>query len=86
MIFLQALWAKVWPYIAVAGAVLAGLFAVRQSGKSAGRAEAERKQTAQALEAIRKSNANREEVARMDGDAQLAEFDRLRDLRRKRRG
>lgn len=80
---INALWLRIWPYIAVAGAAFAALVGIRQSGKAAGRAEIERKQTAQALEAIRKSNANREEVAQMDDDAQLAEFDRLRDARRR---
>ena len=37
MIMLAALWRRVWPYVAVVGAVLAGLFAVRQSGKAAGK-------------------------------------------------
>lgn len=79
----NALLAKFWPYLALIAAAFAAFFGIRQSGKAAGRAEIERKQTAQALEAIRKSNANREEVARMDDDAQLAEFDRLRDARRR---
>ncbi|NYT81458.1 hypothetical protein H0A70_08140 [Alcaligenaceae bacterium] len=69
--------------IVLAVAVAAGLIAIRQSGKAAGRQEAEQQQTAEALDALRKSKDNYENVARMDDDAQLAEFDRLRDLRRK---
>lgn len=82
MIFLSALWGRVWPYIATAAGIIAGLFYVWQSGKSAGRAEVEQERTADSLDAIRRSNANREEVSRMDDDTQLAEFDRLRAARR----
>ena len=82
MIFLRALWGRIWPYIAAVGAVLAGLAAVRQGGKQAGREEIEQKRNADALDAIRRSNANREEVSQMDDDDQLAEFDRLRAARR----
>jgi len=79
----QSLWSRIWPYIATVAAAFAAFFAIRQSGKAAGKAEITHKQTAEALEAIRRSNANREEVARMDDDAQLAEFDRLWAARRK---
>lgn len=51
MIFLTALWARIWPYIAVVGGVLAGLFAVRQSGKSAARLEDAAKLNKQAAQA-----------------------------------
>lgn len=70
--------------LVLAVAVAGGLIAIRQSGKAAGRQEAEQQQTADALDALRKSKDNYENVARMDDDAQLAEFDRLRDLRRKK--
>lgn len=39
LIFFTALWRRIWPYVALVGAALAGLFAVRQSGKSAARTE-----------------------------------------------
>lgn len=84
MIWLQALWSRIWPYIATVAAAFAAFFAIRQSGKAAAREEITQKQTAEALDAIRRSNANREEVARMDDDAQLAEFDRLWAARRKK--
>lgn len=84
MIWIQALWLRIWPYIAAIGAAFAAVFAIRQSGKAAGKAEVTQKQTEEALDAMRKSNANREEVARMDDDAQLAEFDRLWAARRKK--
>lgn len=41
MAIIAALWAKVWPYIAIVGVALAGLFAIRESGKAAGRADLE---------------------------------------------
>lgn len=57
-------------------AALAGVFlAGRKSGKD--------KRTRDDLDAMRKSKENYEEVSRMDDDAQLAEFDRLRDARRR---
>lgn len=84
MIFLQALWGRVWPYIAALAALGAAVIGIRQSGKAAGRQEVEQQQAADALDALRKSKDNYENVARMDDDAQLAEFDRLRDLRRKK--
>lgn len=82
--FFAGLWARVWPYVAAVGAAFAAVLAIRQSGKAAGRQEAEQQQAADALDALRKSKDNYENVARMDDDAQLAEFDRLRDLRRKK--
>ena len=48
MIIVTALWKRIWPYIAVVGAVLASLFAVRQSCKAAGKQEAKADQTAKA--------------------------------------
>jgi len=81
---LKALWGRIWPYIALIAAAFAAFFGVRQSGKQAGKAEVERKHNDEALDAIRRSNANREEVAQMDDDAQLAEFDRLWAARRKK--
>jgi len=79
MIFLRALWAKVWPYIAVAGAVLAGLFAVRQSGKHS---EREQQQLRDA-QGARQAQENRRNVEKMDDDDLAAEFDRLRRGRRR---
>lgn len=57
-------------------AALAGMFfAGRKSGKD--------KRTRDDLNAMRKSKENYEEVSRMDDDDQLAEFDRLRNERRR---
>lgn len=84
MIWLKSLLGRVWPYIAAVGAAFAAVVAIRQSGKAAGKAEVTRQQTEEALDAIRRSNANREEVARMDDDDQLAEFDRLWAARREK--
>lgn len=57
-------------------AALAGMFfAGRKSGKD--------KRVRNDLDAMRKSKENYEKVSRMDDDSQLAEFDRLRDARRR---
>lgn len=83
MIWLSALWARVWPYIAAAGAILAGLFAVRQSGKAAGRQEVQAKQneeTIKAMEAAREAHA---EIDALDDDAVR---DRARQRMRRNQG
>jgi len=59
MIWLRALGARIWPYIAAVGAVLAGLLAIRQGGKAAGRAEARIDQ----LEADASARRERDEAA-----------------------
>lgn len=41
------------------------------------------KKAKQDADAMRKSKENHEKVSRMDDDAQLREFDRLRDARRR---
>lgn len=69
MILLRTLWARVWPYIAVVGAVLAGLFAVRQSGKSAARVEAAAKINEQATKAHKEQRDVENEVAALDDDS-----------------
>ena len=57
-------------------AALAGMFfAGRKSGKE--------KRARDDLNAMRKSKENHEKVSHMDDDSQLAEFDRLRDARRR---
>ena len=83
---IELLIGQIWPYVLGAIALLGGWLAARQSGKQAGRREVEQEHEAQNLDAIRKANANREKVTRMDDDSQLAEFDRLRAARREKRG
>ena len=68
MIWLQALWGRVWPYITAVGAVLAGLLAVRQSGKSAGRAEARIDQLEADQKAVGEARDERQKVDAL-GDA-----------------
>lgn len=83
MIWLSALWGRVWPYVAAVGAILAGLFAMRQSGKVAGRQEAQAKQneeTIKAMEAAREAHA---EIDALDDDAVR---DRARERMRHNRG
>lgn len=70
MILLTALWAKIWPYVAAVGAVLAGLFAVRESGKSAGKAEVEAKINQEQASA-RKESRNVEDTNAALSDADV---------------
>lgn len=76
MIF-QALWSKVWPFLAAIGAAFAAFFAVRQSGMAAGKAEAQMEQMEADLEAGRNRNEATAQVDRLDDDA-------VRDLARER--
>jgi len=80
MIILKALWAKVWPYLAAAGAILAGLFAVRQSGKTAGRQEVRAKQNEETIKAM---EAAREAHAEIDALGDDAVRDRARQRMRR---
>ncbi|WP_368648606.1 hypothetical protein ABRZ03_02245 [Castellaniella ginsengisoli] len=82
MIWLQALWGRVWPYVAGAAGIVVGLFFVRQSGKAAGRQEARIDQLEQGRKARRDADANAEKIRAMDDDDLVREFDRLRDRRR----
>ena len=70
MILLTAIWAKIWPYIAIVGTVLAGLFAVRQSGKSAARLEDAAKINQQATQAQQEDKNVNDKVDSM-GDAAI---------------
>lgn len=73
MIFLRALWGRVWPYIAGTAGLIAGLFYVRQSGKAAGRAEIKQEQATAAAEQRRKAS---------EADTKLAQSDDA-DIRRR---
>jgi len=80
MIWLRALGARIWPYIATAAGIIAGLFFVRQSGKQAGRAEAERSK----LEAqVRAGEKSREAAAEIESLDDAAVRDRARQRMRK---
>ena len=70
MILLTTIWAKIWPYIAIVGTVLAGLFAVRQSGKSAGKAELQSKINQEQASA-RKESRNVEDTNAALSDADV---------------
>ncbi len=69
MIFLQALWAKVWPYIIGAAGIIAGLFFVRQSGKAAGKTEAKIDQLEAERKASERARHVENETAAMADDA-----------------
>ncbi len=69
MIWLQALWGRVWPYIAGAAGIIVGLFFVRQSGKTAGRQEARIDQLEADVSAREKAREAASEIDRLDDDA-----------------
>lgn len=83
MIFLRAIRDKLWPYLALVGAAVAALFAIRQSGKSAGRAEVKAEHMEADLQAGRVRNEATAKIDRMDDDAvrELAR-ERMRNTRR----
>lgn len=66
--WLMMLWGRVWPYIAALGAALGAVLAIRQSGKRAGRQEAEREQANAASEQRRKTNVVDSQMAQMGDD------------------
>ncbi|NYT46317.1 hypothetical protein H0A64_15965 [Alcaligenaceae bacterium] len=77
LMMLKALWGKVWGYVVLAGAILAGLFALRQSGKTAGKQEAERERLETDNKGMENAIKARDEILQMDDDA-------IRDRARKR--
>ncbi len=83
MIWLQALWGRVWPYVAGLAGIVVGLFFVRQSGKTAGRQEAETEVMRRDQQAKREADAVANEVDRLDDDSLPDEFDRLHRARRR---
>lgn len=74
---------EAWPIIIGLLALAGGLW-FNKSSKDAGRREVEEVLQKEAVDSLRKSNENREAVARMDDNDKLAEFDRLRDIRREK--
>ncbi len=66
---LKALFGRIWPYIAVVGAVLAGLFAVRQSGKAAAKQEAKAEQAEATIKGMEDARDARDEIDSMDDAA-----------------
>lgn len=77
MIWLQALWSRIWPYIAAVGAAFAAVLAIRQSGKAAGRQEARIDQLEADRVAVEESREAAAEIERLDDAA-------VRDRARKR--
>lgn len=75
MIWLQALWGRVWPYIVGLAGVIAGLFFVRQSGKDAARAEDAVKINKQAEQARKEAQDVAQKVDAMDDDTVDRELD-----------
>lgn len=66
---IKALLGRIWPYIAVVGAVLAGLFAVRQSGRAAGKQEVETKQAEATIKGMEAAREARNEIDSLDDAA-----------------
>jgi len=65
---LKALGGKVWGYVLLAGALVAGLIALRQSGKSAGRADVEREMNQRAAAARKEARHVADTVDSMGDD------------------
>ncbi len=76
MIWLRALWGRVWPYIATALAAFAAFFAIRQSGKAAGKEEVRREVEQATSEQRRQINEADSRISQMD------DSDIRRELRR----
>ena len=76
MIWLQALWSRIWPYIATVAAAFAAFFAIRQSGKAAGKEEARREVEQATSEQRRQINEADSRISQMD------DSDIRRELRR----
>ncbi len=84
MIWLQALWGRVWPYIAGLAGIIVGLFFVRQSGKTAGRQEARIDQLEADVSAREKAREAAAEIDRLDDDAVRDRArQRMRDARQR---
>lgn len=81
---LRALFGRIWPYIAVVGAVLVSLFAVRQSGKAAGREDIKHEINEAERKASERARHVENETAAMGDDAIADELirDWVRDKRR----
>lgn len=82
-IWLKALWGRVWLYIAAVGAAFGAMLAIRQSGKRAGRQEAEAQQLKQTLQGVEDARKARSEIdALSDG----AVRDRAKRRMRRKQG
>lgn len=77
LMMLKALWGKVWGYVVLAGALVASLIALRQSGKVAGRQEVERERLETDNKGMENAIKARDEILQMDDAA-------IRDRARKR--
>lgn len=66
---LKALFARIWPYIALVGAVVAGLFAARQSGKAAAKQEAKAEQAKADIKGMGDARDARDEIDSLDDAA-----------------
>jgi len=66
MTILAALWAKFWPYIAVAGAAFAAFVGIRQSGKAAGKQEIRNEINEQQAQARKEARRVEDENAALD--------------------
>lgn len=80
MIWLQSLWARVWPYLAAVGAALTAVVAIRQSGKAAGKSEARIDQLEADQKAVGEAREERQKVDALGDDA--ARRDAARWVRR----
>ncbi|KAA0910696.1 hypothetical protein [Pusillimonas sp. ANT_WB101] len=79
-----SLWlSKVWGWLLLIGAIIAGLFAVRQSGKTAGKQEAKAQQAEATIRGMEANREARVEIDSLDDDAiRDRARQRMRDTKR----
>jgi hypothetical protein len=68
IVALKALWSKAWGYALLAGALVAGLIALRESGKAAGRADLEQEMNKRAADARKEARHVADTVDSMGDD------------------
>ncbi len=83
MIMLKALWARVWPYIALIAAAFAAFFGIRQAGKVAGKQEAKAEQAEATIKGMEDAREARAEIDSLD-DAAVRDHARQRMRNRTR--
>lgn len=69
------LWSRVWPYIATVSAAFGAVLAIRQSGKRAGRHEAEIKAQEKRLKNINEARNVENKTSALDDDSVVRRLD-----------
>lgn len=80
---LKVFFGRVWPYIAGVFSIIAGFIYIRLSGKAEGRRTEKERQQSLDAQGAKAAQENRQNVEALDDNGLAAEFDRLRDKRRR---